>query len=94
MIANALEMEGALEADGRLVLHEKPALPLGRVRVALRPLEVIRPKVERLPDVPRSDDSISAPLDLPHPGNWARVRPRAIPERLPEVPASLAEEWE
>ena len=92
MIANAIEMEGTLEADGRLVLDEKPALPPGRVRVALQPLEVVRPKVERLPDVPWSDDSISAPLDLPRPDDWVRVQPRAIPERLPEVPTALAEE--
>lgn len=33
-----VETRGTLEADGRLVLDEKPALPPGRVRVALQPL--------------------------------------------------------
>lgn len=34
----AIEIEGTLQADGQLVLDEKPALPPGRVRVALQPI--------------------------------------------------------
>jgi hypothetical protein len=36
MIANTVEIEGTLQADGQLILDEKPALPPGRVRVALQ----------------------------------------------------------
>jgi hypothetical protein len=36
MIANTIEIEGTLQADGQLILDEKPALPPGRVRVALQ----------------------------------------------------------
>lgn len=35
MITNPIEIEGTLQADGQLILDEKPALPPGRVRVAL-----------------------------------------------------------
>lgn len=36
MIANIIEIDGTLQADGKLILDEKPALPPGRVRVALQ----------------------------------------------------------
>lgn len=36
MIANAIEIDGTLQPDGNLILDEKPALPPGRVRVALQ----------------------------------------------------------
>jgi hypothetical protein len=36
MNPNTIEIQGTLQADGRLVLDEKPALPPGRVRVTLR----------------------------------------------------------
>ena len=36
MIANTIEIEGTLHPDGNLILDEKPAMPPGRVRVALR----------------------------------------------------------
>jgi hypothetical protein len=36
MIANTVEIEGTLQADGQLILDEKPALPPGRVRVTLQ----------------------------------------------------------
>jgi hypothetical protein len=32
MIANTVEVEGTLQADGQLILDEKPDLPPGRVR--------------------------------------------------------------
>jgi hypothetical protein len=86
MIANTVEIDGTLQADGKLILDEKPALRPGRVRVALRAL------VERLPDAPWADDSVPAPLDLPHEGAVVRVQARPFAERLPELPTSLAEE--
>src|SRR5689334_25421426 len=39
MSANTIEMKGTLQADGKLILDKKPALPPGRVRVALRAIE-------------------------------------------------------
>lgn len=36
MVANTVEVEATLEADGRLILNERPALPPGRVRVVLQ----------------------------------------------------------
>jgi hypothetical protein len=86
MIANAIEIEGTLQADGLLILDEKPAMPPGRVRVALRAL------VERLPDAPWADDGVPAPFDLPREGAVVRVQARSVPERLPEIPTGLAEE--
>jgi hypothetical protein len=91
MIANAIELAGTLQADGKLILDEKPALPPGRVRVALQPLIEGKSKAERLPDVPWVDDCIPAPFDLPREGTVVRVQARTITERLPELPTSLAE---
>ena len=92
MIANTIEVAGTLQANGQLILDEKPALPPGRVRVALQPLVEKETLAERLPDVPWLDDSISAPFDLPRLGAVVRVHPRAVAERLPELPTDLAEE--
>src|SRR5947208_6907971 len=39
MSATVVEIQGTLQPDGTLVLDEKPPLPPGRVRVALRPLD-------------------------------------------------------
>ena len=89
MIAS-IEIEGTLEADGRLILDEKPALPPGRVRVALRPLA----NTERLPDAPWPDDAIPAPFDLPREGTVDRIQPRTVSERLPALPIGSAEEAE
>jgi len=86
MIANTIEIEGTLQADGKLILDEKPAMPPGRVRVALQALS------ERLPDAPWADESIPAPFDLPREGAVVRVQTRRFPERLPELPTGLAEE--
>ena len=36
MKTNLIEMQGTLQPNGTLILDEKPALPLGRVRVALQ----------------------------------------------------------
>jgi hypothetical protein len=88
MIANTIEINGTLQADGRLILDEKPALPPGRVRVALRAL------AERLPDAPWVDENVSAPFDLPREGAVVRVQARAVLERLPELPTGFAEEAE
>jgi hypothetical protein len=93
VIATTIEMEGTLEADGQLVLDEKPALPPGRVWGALRTLVEGAPRGERLPDAAWLDAAISAPFDLPHGDVMVRVEPRPFPERLPEIltPAEDAE---
>lgn len=88
MIARTIEIDGTLQADGKLILDEKPALPPGRVRVVLRTL------AERLPDLPWSDDSISAPFDLPREGAVVRIQARAVLERLPELPTGFTEDAE
>lgn len=92
MIAKAIEMEGTLEAAGRLVLDEKPALPPGRVRVALQQLSEELPRGERLPDVPCVDTAIPAPFDLPRIGAAVRVSPRLTTERFPEILTSPEDE--
>ena len=92
MIAKTIAIAGTLQADGQLILDEKPALPPGRVRVALQPLIEGPSQAERLPDAPWFDDSISAPFDLPREGVVVRVQTRTFSERLPEFPTGLAEE--
>ncbi len=94
MIATVIEMEGTLQADGRLVLDEVPALPQGRVRVSLQPLTAQRAARDRLPDPPWTDDSISAPCDLPYENALVSVQTRSIPERLPDVLFGLSEDSE
>ncbi len=94
MIANSIEIDGTLQPDGRLILDEKPILSPGRVRVALRSLPESPAKTDRLPDTPWLDESIPAPLDLPRSGTTVPVHPRLSGERLPELPANLAEEAE
>jgi hypothetical protein len=88
MIANTIELEGTLQADGRLILDEKPALKPGRVRVALRPLMESQIR-ERLPDSPWLDDTIPAPFDLPYVGDIVRIQPRWHRDRLPELTSAL-----
>ena len=39
-----VEVQGVLQADGTLVLDERPNLPAGRVTVLVRPLEPAPPK--------------------------------------------------
>jgi hypothetical protein len=39
MSATIVEVQGTLEADGTLVLDEKPSLPAGRVRVTVQPTD-------------------------------------------------------
>jgi hypothetical protein len=89
MIASTFEIGGTLHADGKLILDSKPPFPPGRVRVALRPL--VERQSERLPDAPWLDDSIPAPIELPHEHAVIRVQPRVISERLPEALTGLAE---
>jgi hypothetical protein len=91
MIVDAIEVEGTLGPDGNLILDEKPALPPGRVRVALRSLPKVAQPDERLPDEPWEDNSISAPCDLPYSSPVTRVTPHVVVERLPELAAELAE---
>jgi hypothetical protein len=91
MIAKLIEIEGTLQADGRLILDEKPALPAGRVRVALQALVPGKSQAERLPDAPWPDDSIPAPFDLPREGAVVPVQTRTFAERLPELPPGLTE---
>jgi hypothetical protein len=38
MVTPVVELQGTLQADGTLVLDEKPNLPPGRVRVRVQPL--------------------------------------------------------
>jgi hypothetical protein len=45
MATNTVEIQGTLQADGTLVLDEKPNLPPGRVRVTL----------QALPDITQTD---------------------------------------
>ena len=40
MATPVVEIQGTLQADGTLVLDEKPNLPPGRVRVTVQPSEV------------------------------------------------------
>lgn len=91
MRTNTVEVAGTLHADGQLVLDEKPALPAGRVRVALQALSGASRATERLPDAPSLDESTSAPFDLPHEGVVEQIQPRALVERLPQKPGDSAE---
>lgn len=40
---NAIEVEGTLQPDGTLLLHEKPNLPPGPVRVTVEPMSELTP---------------------------------------------------
>jgi hypothetical protein len=91
MITNTVEVAGTLQADGKLILDERPALPPGRVRVALQLLAENPPGIERLPDAPWTDDSVPATCDLPHEGTVVPIQPRVIAERLPDFLAGLTE---
>jgi hypothetical protein len=74
MTTTVVEIQGTLQPDGTLVLDEKPSLPPGRVRVALRPLaELAQTPVWQTLDriwtgqgarghVPRSREEIDADL--------------------------------
>ncbi len=44
METSQVEVQGVLQADGTLVLDERPNLPAGRVTVLVRPLESAPPK--------------------------------------------------
>lgn len=48
MIENTICLEGTLLADGKLIPDEKPALPAGRVRIAL---QAIGDTVDPAPDL-------------------------------------------
>jgi hypothetical protein len=90
--ASAAVIHGLLSPDGTLKLDASPRLPPGRVRVTVQPLADGRTESDRLPDDPWLDDAIPAPFDLPRLGAIERVRPRVALERLPELPAVLADE--
>ena len=76
MIANAIEIEGTLHPDVNLILDEKPALPPGRVRVALQAigngpdpgsdvlavLNVIRSAQKAREHAPRTREEIDAAI--------------------------------
>lgn len=67
-----MEIQGTLQADGTLVLDEKPNLPPGRVRVRMQPLldytqtdiwrffERLRAEQQARGHVPRSKEEIDA----------------------------------
>jgi hypothetical protein len=82
-------IDGVLRSDGTLELDASPRLPPGRVRVTVQPLVDGRTEAERLPDAPWLDDGIPAPFDLPRSGVAERVQPRAVAERLPELPTGM-----
>ena len=84
-------IDGLLTPEGTLRLDAPPRLPPGRVRVTVQSLVDERNEAERLPDAPWLDDAIPAPFDLPRSGIVERVRPRPIPERLPELLAEITE---
>jgi hypothetical protein len=70
MTAPVVELQGTLRPDGTLVLDTRPALPPGRVRVTVRPLESdvievlhrIHAEQSASGHVPRSRDRIDADL--------------------------------
>lgn len=91
MAANtSVVLEGVLKADDTIELASHPALPPGPVRVRLEALPSVETGVERLPDPPWPDESISAPFDLPLSGTPQRVVVREAAERLPK-PFELTE---
>jgi hypothetical protein len=77
-------LQGALTADGRLVLDEKPDLPPGRVTVTLQPIPVPTGDGERLSQVL---ERIWATRDA------QGHRGRSMAQAVAEVRA-LREEWE
>jgi hypothetical protein len=74
MATTTVEIQGTLQADGTLVLDEKPNLPPGRVRVTVQPvldytqtpiwqtLEQIHAKLRASGHVPRSAEEIDAEI--------------------------------
>jgi hypothetical protein len=74
MATTPVEIQGTLQADGSLVLDEKPSLPPGRVRVTLQPVldytqtpiwqffERIRAENEARGFIPRSREEIDAAI--------------------------------
>src|SRR5262245_28883875 len=48
MVAKSAQVEGTLQPDGTLILDEKPALPPGRVRVALQAIDRANPPLDVL----------------------------------------------
>lgn len=81
MRTESVVIDGTLMADGSLELDHRLMLSPGRVRVTLRYLDD-SPLNDR-PDVPWTDDSISAPFDLPPPVASQSVQPRRVVERSP-----------
>jgi hypothetical protein len=77
MMGHTIEIEGTLQADGSLILDEIPALPPGRVRVALQAinnqanagadvltvLKRIRAEQKARGHSPRTRDEIDAAID-------------------------------
>lgn len=92
MIANAIEIAGTLQADGKLILDQRPMLPPGRVRVRVQPFVEEGSEAERLPDVPWLDETLAAPFELPRPGAVVRAQPRVGSERLPDLPTAFSKE--
>jgi hypothetical protein len=74
MATTPVEVQGTLQADGTLVLDEKPSLAPGRVRVTLQPvldytqtpiwqvLEKIHAELRASGHVPRSKEEIDAEI--------------------------------
>ena len=84
MGANAsIILEGELKSNGTLELWSPPAWPPGPVRVTLESLPGAIGKAALRPDPPWPDESISAPFDLPMPGNARPIVARRVAEVLP-----------
>ncbi|HWG47694.1 MAG TPA: hypothetical protein VN688_33325 [Gemmataceae bacterium] len=74
MAAPVVELQGTLQADGTLVLDEKPNLPPGRVRVSVQPVldytqtdiwqffERLREEQRARGHIPRSKEEIDADI--------------------------------
>ena len=73
-------VEGVIDANGTLELLGAPKLPPGPVRVRLEAINGTEPSQEAL----EPGEMITAPFDLPLPGNAQRVVARQVAEFLPE----------
>lgn len=89
-----ITVPGTIKPDGSLQLDQPANLPPGPVQVTLRSTPTtLQCETPRQPDGPWSDESVSAPFDLPRPAQARRVRTRRGTLRLPD-PVFAAENSE
>ena len=80
-----ITVAGTIKPDGSLQLDEPANFPPGPVQVTLRSIPTTLPsEAPRRPDGPWSDESISAPFDLPRPAQARPVHTRRGTLRLPD----------